>query len=143
MALPKTPALMTNCVLFDPEGRVLLIRRNRDPFAGRHALPGGFVEVGETVESACRREVQEETGLGLSELALVGVYSDPRRDPRGHVVSVAYLVRLDEPAAPRAGSDAASAEWNRDWQSHNLAFDHAQIVADAERLKETIGPWMH
>jgi 8-oxo-dGTP diphosphatase len=140
MALPKTPALMTNCVLFDREGRVLLIRRKRDPFAGRHALPGGFVKVGETVESACRREVQEETGLGVSELALVGVYSDPQRDPRGHVVSVAYLVRLNEPGTPQAGSDAASAEWNSDWQSHNLAFDHAQIVADAERIKETIGP---
>ena len=86
MALPRTPGLATDCVIFDPVGRVLLIRRKHAPCAGSHALPGGFVKVGETVEDACRREVREETSVELNELALVGVYSDLNRDPRGHIV---------------------------------------------------------
>lgn len=138
MALPKTPALVTDCVIFDPERRILLVRRKHDPFAGRYALPGGFVEIGETVEAACRREVFEETGLEVSGLTLVGVYSDPKRDTRGHVVSIAHLARLDHAASPNPGSDAASAEWITEWQSHPLAFDHAQIIADAERMAKAV-----
>jgi 8-oxo-dGTP diphosphatase len=134
MGLPKTPALMTDCVVIDTEGRVILIRRKHDPFAGYHALPGGFVEVGETVEAACRREVLEETSLKVSDLTLVGVYSDPKRDPRGHTVSVAYTTTLHHTVHPQAGSDAESAEWIEDWRSITLAFDHAQIIADAKHL---------
>lgn len=134
MGLPKTPALITDCAIFNLKGEVILIRRKHEPFAGYHALPGGFVEIGETVEAACRREALEESGLQLPDLKLVGVYSDPNRDPRGHVVSIAYATRLETAAQPRAGSDALSAEWIKDWRSHGLAFDHAQIIADAERL---------
>ena len=134
MGLPTTPALTTDCVIFDPEARVLLIRRGHDPFRGAYALPGGFVDVGETTESACRREVEEETGLEVRDLQLVGVYSDPDRDPRGHTVSIAYVTRLSEPVTPRSGSDAASAEWVGDWRNLKLAFDHAKILADAEGL---------
>lgn len=136
MGLPRTPALTTDCVMFDPEGRVLLIRRKNPPFAGGYALPGGFVEIGETTEAACRREIAEEVGIVLGDLTLVGVYSDPGRDPRGHTVSIAYAVQLPNGAEPRAGDDAASAEWVRDWRAVRLAFDHARIVAEAEtRLK--------
>lgn len=134
MALPKTPALTTDCVIFDPEGRALLIRRGHPPFAGAYALPGGFVEIGETVEGACRREVLEETGIKVDVLRLVGVYSDPARDPRGHTVSAAYVTILSRAIPPRAGSDAAGAEWIDDWRSVELAFDHAQILKDAEAL---------
>jgi 8-oxo-dGTP diphosphatase len=134
MALPKTPALTTDCVIFDSESRVLLIRRGHEPYAGSYALPGGFVEIGETVESACRREAQEETGIEVDQLRLVGVYSDPARDPRGHTVSVAFATVLPRAIAPRFGSDAASAEWVEDWRSVTLAFDHAQIVEDAAAL---------
>jgi 8-oxo-dGTP diphosphatase len=134
MALPKTPQLTTDCVIFDPPERVLLIRRKHEPFAASYALPGGFVEVGETVESACRREVCEEVGIEVDDLILVGVYSDPKRDPRGHVVSVAYATVLPSTVPPRAGSDAASAEWVKDWRRVALAFDHAQILADAEAM---------
>ena len=71
MSLPRTPALATDCVVFDPLGRVLLIRRAHEPCTGKYALPGGFVKLGETVESACRREVMEETGIEVTEISLV------------------------------------------------------------------------
>ena len=134
MGMPKTPALTTDCVIYDSEGRVLLIRRKNEPFKGAYALPGGFVDVGETVEAACRREVREEAGLAVSELRLVGVYSDPHRDPRGHTVSIAYLARLLQAPSPEAGSDAEAAAWVKDWRTLDLAFDHAKILADAEQI---------
>jgi 8-oxo-dGTP diphosphatase len=133
MPLPATPALTVDCVAFDGSGRVLLIRRGNEPFKGSYALPGGFVQIGETVEDACRRELKEETGVAAGALTLVGVYSDPKRDPRGHTCSVAFLARIDA-AEPKAGSDAAAATWVEDWRRHDLAFDHAQIIAAAERL---------
>jgi 8-oxo-dGTP diphosphatase len=132
MSLPRTPALTVDCAIFDSSGRVLLIRRKNPPFEGAYALPGGFVEIGEAVEAACQREVLEEVGLKISQLDLVGVYSEPSRDPRGHTVSIAYAARLPADAVPKAGSDAAAAEWVRDWRACTLAFDHAQILADAE-----------
>jgi 8-oxo-dGTP diphosphatase len=131
MALPRTPALATDCVIFDPVGRVLLIRRKDEPSAGRHALPGGFVKIGETVEAACRREVREEVGIDVSELTLVGIYSDLNRDPRGHIVSVAYATQLSSGASPTAGSDAASAEWV-DTRQVTLGCNHARILTDAK-----------
>jgi 8-oxo-dGTP diphosphatase len=119
--------------VFDARGRVLLIRRKNPPFQGGYALPGGFVDVGERIEDACRRELSEETGLKVGNLRLIGVYSDPKRDPRGHTCSVAYLARVDD-ANPIAGDDAAAVEWVADWRSQSLAFDHAEILADAEKL---------
>lgn len=135
MALPKTPALVTDCVIRDDEGRIVLVRRKNPPFKGGYALPGGFVDVGETVEAACRREVLEETGLAIGTLYLVGVYSDPQRDPRGHSVSVAYTTLVPGTKRPRAGSDADAAEWVEDWRSVDLAFHHAKIIADAEKIE--------
>jgi len=134
MGFPATPALTVDCVVFDPTGRVLLIRRRHEPFKGGYALPGGFVDIGETVEDACRRELHEETGISARDLRLVGVYSDPSRDPRGHTVSVAFLAQLAAPAEAAAGDDAAAAEWVADWREQKLAFDHAQILADAEKM---------
>lgn len=138
MSFPTTPALTVDCVVFDPRGRVLLIRRGHEPFKGCYALPGGFVDVGETVEAACRRELLEETGLAAGDLFLVGVYSDPARDPRGHTVSVVFLARLTVPADPVAGDDAAAADWVEDWRGERLAFDHAQILDDAEAFAAAI-----
>jgi 8-oxo-dGTP diphosphatase len=132
--LPKTPALTADCVIFDASGRVLLIRRANEPFLGCYALPGGFVEIGETVEEACIREVQEETGISISEPQLVGIYSDPTRDPRGHTVSVAFAAFTPNPPSAVAGSDAAAIEWVKDWSGVTLAFDHAKIIGDAVRL---------
>ena len=135
MGMPKTPLLTTDCVIFDGEARVLLIRRKNEPFKGAYALPGGFVDIGETMEAACRREVLEETGLAVSELTLVGVYSDPSRDPRGHTVSIAYTTLLPDAPSPQAGSDAEAAEWVEDWRKRKLAFDHEKIIDDAEKIR--------
>jgi 8-oxo-dGTP diphosphatase len=125
--------LTVDCVVFDAKGRVLLVRRKYPPFQGSYALPGGFVEIGERVEDGCRRELKEETGIEVGPLQLVGVYSDPGRDPRGHTCAVAYVARVAS-AEPTAGDDAAAAEWVADWHSVGLAFDHAKILADAAKL---------
>src|SRR5258705_11402206 len=122
MPIPKTPALTTDCVVFDGKERVLLIRRGNPPFKGKYALPGGFVEVGETVEDACRRELMEETGVKAGRLELIGVYSHPKRDPRGHTCAVAFLARVGR-ATAMAGDDAAAAEWGEDWRQIELAVD--------------------
>ena len=90
--MQRTPALTVDCVIFRGED-VVLIRRAFEPFKGWYALPGGFVDVGESVEQACVRELLEETGLSVDkdELKLIGIYSDPSRDARRHTVSAAFL----------------------------------------------------
>ncbi|MBN9263794.1 MAG: NUDIX hydrolase [Hyphomicrobium sp.] len=133
MPKPVTPRLTTDCVAVDAKGRVLLIRRKNPPYVGHYALPGGFVDVGEMVEDACRRELMEETGVKAGSLHLVGVYSDPKRDPRFHTAAVVYLTRVRAPKAV-AGDDAAAVEWVEDWRKAELAFDHGQILRDAMRL---------
>ena len=103
-------------------------------------MPGGFVDVGEEVEFACRRELKEETGVEFEgDPLLIGVYSDPARDPRGHTVSIAYLA-LVERADEVAGDDAASAEWISDFAKLDLAFDHKEIVRDALALVAMLKP---
>jgi 8-oxo-dGTP diphosphatase len=130
VAGPETPKLMVDVVIPSERG-VVLIRRGSEPFKGRWALPGGFVEVGETVEEAADREAAEETGLVVEVAHLVGVYSDPERDPRGHNVSVAFLVRVFS-GELAAASDAAEVAV-LDPASVELAFDHAKIIEDALR----------
>ncbi len=132
MAGPETPKLMVDTVVPSGEGEVLLIRRASDPYEGQWALPGGFVEVGETLEDAASREAEEETGLKVEIVRLVGVYSDPDRDPRGHNVSCAYLARVRE-GEPSAATDAAEVSF-LDPSTVELAFDHEKIIADALAL---------
>jgi 8-oxo-dGTP diphosphatase len=128
VAGPETPKLMVDVVIPSERG-VVLIRRGSEPFKGKWALPGGFVEVGETVEEAADRETAEETSLVVEVARLVGVYSDPERDPRGHNVSVAFLVRvLGGELAP--ATDAAEVAV-LDPASVELAFDHRRIIEDA------------
>ena len=132
MAGPETPKLMVDVVIPAERG-VVLIRRGTEPFKGRWALPGGFMEVGETVEEAADREAAEETGLAVEVARLVGVYSDPDRDPRGHNVSVAFLARVlsgDLVAATDASEVAVL-----DPSSVELAFDHRKIIEDALNLE--------
>jgi 8-oxo-dGTP diphosphatase len=130
------PALTVDCVVFDANGRLLLIRRGAEPFKSALALPGGFVEIGETAETAALRELREETGVVGRIEKLIGIYSDPGRDPRGHTVSVAFLVT---PASDlvESGDDADDAAFVGDWRGLPLAFDHARIAADGAAL--TVG----
>jgi 8-oxo-dGTP diphosphatase len=132
MAGPETPKLMVDVVIPSEKG-VVLIRRANEPFEGQWALPGGFVEVGETVEEAADREAAEETGLAVEVARLVGVYSDPERDPRGHNVSVAFLARVLS-GDLAAGTDASEVSVV-DPSSVELAFDHGKILADALDLE--------
>jgi 8-oxo-dGTP diphosphatase len=130
MPTPVTPVLTVDALIFDRALGVILIRRANPPFQGRWALPGGFVEVGETCEASCSREAREETGLEVEPVEVIGVYSTPDRDPRGHTVSVVYLCRVVRGTA-RGGDDASEARWFADVAGIELAFDHARILADA------------
>ena len=115
----KQPAIAVDCVVFDNQGRLLLIQRKNAPFKGNYALPGGFVEYGEATETAARRELLEETGLKLGgKMYLVGVYSDPKRDPRGHTISIAYVAVATRgaaafrPAPSRSRVTSTSLRWS-------------------------------
>ncbi|WP_297506006.1 NUDIX hydrolase [Thermococcus sp.] len=110
---------------------VVLIKRRNEPFKGRYALPGGFVEYGESVEEALRREMKEETGLDVIPVKLVGVYSRPDRDPRGHTVTVAFLcIGMGQ---LKAGDDAKEVHVVpvEEALRMELAFDHSEILRDA------------
>lgn len=111
--------------------RALLIRRGNPPFAGSWALPGGFVEEGERVSEAARRELAEETGLRVDGLELLGVYDTPGRDPRGWTVSVVYLAKVQRELPVTGADDASEAHWFTVDALPELAFDHAVIFADA------------
>lgn len=128
------PALTTDAVLVTRENRprVLLIKRERDPFAGKWALPGGFVEEGETLSAGCTREVKEETGLDAGDWEQLFTAGDPGRDPRGWTVSVVFLGRVDPTSLnPKAGDDAAEVGWFPLDELPELAFDHAMILTRA------------
>lgn len=133
MAEPETPKVMVDVVI-PSEGGVVLIRRGTDPYKGTWALPGGFVEVGETVENAAVREAKEETNLDVELESLVGVYSEPDRDPRGHNVSVTFLARITG-GDPEAATDADEVAV-LDPAEVELAFDHRKILGDTFGSRE-------
>jgi 8-oxo-dGTP diphosphatase len=117
-------------IIIEVEGRsrsVVLVRRKNEPLGW--ALPGGFVDYGETVEAAAAREAHEETGLTLSELRQFGAYSDPRRDPRGHTLSVVFIAKAV--GSPKGGDDAAVARvFSEDNLPEDIVFDHRTIIED-------------
>ena len=116
-------------------GGVVLIKRKHEPFKDHYALPGGFVEYGERVEDAAIREAKEETGLDVKLLRLVGVYSDPNRDPRGHTVTTAFLALGT--GELKAGDDAKEVHVVPVEEALKLplAFDHEKILRDALELR--------
>ncbi len=130
----KNPSLTCDGLVLR-DGKVLLVKRGREPFRGCHALPGGFVEYGESTEDCVVREIREETGLETEVVRLVGVYSEMGRDPRGHFVTLLYLLR-ERGGALRAGDDADSAEFFALTDLPDLAFDHGKMIADGIRAAE-------
>ena len=137
--MPKyaSPSLTVDAVWIR-QGRVLLVCRGRPPFKGQWALPGGFVELRETVESAVVRELEEETGLHARPDWLVGIYSGPDRDPRRPTTTVAFRMR-GRGGPPRGGDDACVARWVRLGEVGALAFDHNEILRDALRGGQRLG----
>ena len=127
----RMPRLTVDSWIRDRRGRVLLVQRGRPPFEGHWGLPGGFCEWKETTEDCCARETLEETGLRVRVGDLLGVYSRPDRDPRGHNVTVLYRATRRSGSA-RGGDDAADARWftPRELGRLKFAFDHRKIVRE-------------
>jgi len=128
----KSPKLTVDAVILNGDS-IVLVKRKNPPFQGMWALPGGFVEYGETVEEAVNREAKEETGLHVWVEKLIGVYSDPDRDPRGHTVSVVFFCKPLS-SELRADSDAKEARYFNLSNLPQLAFDHIKVVGDALKL---------
>jgi 8-oxo-dGTP diphosphatase len=135
------PSLTVDVALVTQENtpRVLLIRRKADPFAGKWALPGGFVDENEPLIDAARRELKEETGLDVADLIQLHTFGDPGRDPRGWSVSVVYLGRVRPGLNATPGDDAAEVGWFPLDAPPPLAFDHAEIL---KRVRDRVtGSW--
>ena len=140
MPVPVTPLLAADIIieLADRPGRPIVLIERRNPPLG-WAIPGGFVDVGETIEQAAVREAQEETALAVTLMALLGVYSDPQRDVRGHTASAVYVAVAQ--GTPRAQDDAvAVGVFNPENLPANLAFDHHRILADYLTYRQTGKP---
>lgn len=139
MSRPRTPEVTVDIVieLEDRPGRpVVLIRRDREPVG--YALPGGFVEIGETVEHAAVREAGEETGLEVRLDGLLGVYSDPARDPRGHTVTIVFVASAR--GSPTAGDDAGEVLVADPERAPALLFDHDRILGDFLARRRAASP---
>lgn len=135
MPRPETPLLTTDVIIQmnDHPGRIVLIERRHEPLGW--ALPGGFVDVGESVEEAAVREAWEETGLRVRLQSILGVYSDPSRDPRGHNCSIVFIG--DAWGKATAGDDAANVDLFHPDDLPPLAFDHGRILADFRHFLAT------
>ena len=128
------PAVTADCMVMTQEAvpRVLLIERDNEPYKGCWALPGGFLDMEETLEECAIRELEEETGLKVSieSIRQVGTYSKVNRDPRGRTISTAFIAVVDSPLPVKGQDDAARAEWFAIDSLPPLAFDHADIIRD-------------
>jgi 8-oxo-dGTP diphosphatase len=131
------PAVTVDAILISPERKVLLIERGREPYLGKWALPGGFINMDEELETACRRELEEETGIRMGELKQFKAFGAVHRDPRHRTISVLFYAFTDDELLASAGDDAANAQWFPVNDLPDLAFDHLQILEEfkAEVLK--------
>jgi len=133
----RGPIPTTDAIIAGPDGRIVLVLRKNEPHGW--ALPGGFVDSGEALGAACRREAREETGLEVELVTQFFTYSDPRRDPRKHTISTVYVCSAPSGATPKGGDDAADARWFTEsevpWRE--LCFDHGEILRDYFRWVRT------
>jgi len=131
----KKPTLTVDAIIKVNDDKIVLVKRKNPPYKGWWALPGGIVEYGETVEEAVKREVGEETGLEIEIEKLVNVYSDPKRDPRGHFISICFLCRKTG-GTLRAATDAANVSTFslKEVKNLKLAFDHKKMLEDAKLI---------
>ena len=126
----------------DNNSKILLVRRKNDPFKDMLSIPGGFINKGETAEDAMRREAKEETSLVLEPVAILGVYSDPSRDPRMHTISVTFITKIVL-GREVANDDAAAVKWvnvedelDGLMQTNQIAFDHPKILTDFKKWRK-------
>ena len=129
-SLQKNPIPMVD-IIIEKNDKVVLIRRGYGPFKGILAIPGGYMEVGETIENAAVRETKEETSLDVELIDILGVYSDPKRDPRKHSIATVFVGRSIK-GNLKADSDAKDAFWMdiNEIEKHEFAFDHKKILLD-------------
>jgi 8-oxo-dGTP diphosphatase len=134
------PAVTADCIVItrESEPKVLLIQRGNPPFKGAWAFPGGFIDMDETTEQCAIRELEEETGLRISNVHQICAYSKVDRDPRGRTITVAYLAIIDAPMDVSGQDDAAKAQWWPLSALPELAFDHDEIMRDAIKKYEEI-----
>ncbi len=133
-------------IIIEQNSRILMIRRKNEPYKGCLALPGGFVNEGERIEDAARREANEETSLNIGLSEILGVYSDPKRDPRGHLMSTVFIAMIPvgndiETVQASAQDDAAEIHWINldDLDNSTIAFDHKKILFDYKVWKQSSG----
>ncbi|MBA2268787.1 MAG: NUDIX hydrolase [Thermoproteota archaeon] len=137
----KNP-ISTVDTIIEKASQVLLIKRKKDPFKEKMVFPGGFINEGERVEDAAVREVKEETSLDIELDHILGVYSDPSRDPRGHIMSTVFIGKISDKSdkkEPIAGDDAAAIKWvNLDTvEEESFGFDHKKILMDYKEWKQS------
>ncbi len=127
-------------VIIEKDESVLFVKRKKEPFKGSLTIPGGFVNVGERVEDAAVREALKETSLNIEPIDILGVYSDPQRDPIGHTIGITFIGKIISGEA-KAGDDAGSFEWVSINDKINLAFDHDRIIQDYRGWKKSKGTY--
>src|SRR5919205_716316 len=129
--------------IIQKDSQILLVKRKKEPFKGLFALPGGFVNEGELVEDAAKREAKEETSLDIELVDILGVYSEPNRDPRGHIMSTVFVGKIssNNKVDALAQDDAAKIEWINLEEVNNthFAFVHQKIISDYEKWKRSGG----
>ena len=134
----RNPIPTIDAIIHNHKNQVLMVKRGNEPFKDHLSLPGGFVNLGEKVEDALKREVKEEVSLSVEPLEILGVYSDPNRDPRGHIMSVVFICLTLGDLNGKAGDDAKEMHWIslNEFENHDLAFDHKKILQDYVKWRQ-------
>ena len=144
MDKPRNPIPTIDIILFENSNsnKVLLIKRKKDPFKDYFSLPGGFVNEGEKVEDAVRREAEEELLVKVEPIDILGVYSDPHRDPRGHIMSITFIVKIMS-GELKAGDGVEEVKWIgiNNLGNIKIGFDHLKILSDYETWGKNRGTY--